>query len=93
MVHYLLYKYIYQVVIQLSKGAAGHSEGSRLAFMWHIGAEAPEQLVFTDERAIDLRTTYRQMGWSYKGSRANTNAKGQRYGHIYQCLTPLFTCL
>ena len=55
-----------------------------MAFQWKIGAETPERLVYTDESAIDLRTTYRLMGWSYKGSQANMSAKfvrGQRYGH------------
>ena len=58
--------------------------------------ESPERLVFTDESAIDLRTTYRLMGWAYQGERARIRAKfvhGDRYGGTLSSNTRLITGL
>jgi DDE superfamily endonuclease len=77
-------------IIQLSKAAAERNEASRTVFQLEIGAEPPERLVYTDESAIDLRTTYRLMGWNYKGCRARSKAKfvrGQRYAFAITSVT------
>lgn len=76
--------------IQLSKAADEWCEEARTTFQFAIGMESPEKLVFTDESAIDLRTTYRLMGWAYQGECAHIRAKfvrGDRYAvphHVLQ---------
>lgn len=67
---------------QLSKAAAERSEEARRAFRLEIGAEPPERIVTADESAVNILTTYRQNGWSYRGIRARKKCKfvrGTRY--------------
>lgn len=67
---------------KLSKAAAERSEEARREFRLEIGAEPPERIVTADESAVNLLTTYRQNGWSYRGIRARKKCKfvrGTRY--------------
>jgi hypothetical protein len=46
-----------------------------------IGQESAERLVFIDESAVNIKTTYRLNGWSFRGRRAHKTARfvrGQR---------------
>ena len=61
--------------IQLSKAAAERNEASHARFMFQIGAEKPERLVFIDESRIDARTTYRNYGRAPKGQQARMKAR------------------
>ncbi|KIJ50159.1 hypothetical protein M422DRAFT_83345, partial [Sphaerobolus stellatus SS14] len=47
---------------KLSKAALECCEATRQAFLFSIGDEPPEQLVFTDESAVNVLTTYHSMG-------------------------------
>ncbi|KAF8581244.1 hypothetical protein K439DRAFT_1280710, partial [Ramaria rubella] len=47
---------------RLSKAAAERCEESQQYFLYKIGQESPCQLVFGDESAVNLLTTYRSMG-------------------------------
>jgi hypothetical protein len=62
------------LIQQLSKPAAERCEDVRQQFSFIIGAETPESLLFLDESAVDLRMTYRQMGWSRKGCKAKKSS-------------------
>jgi len=56
---------------QLSKPARERCEEDRKIFAMVIGAEDPTSLVFLDETSVDLRVTYRLMGWGRIGSRSS----------------------
>lgn len=58
--------------------AAERCEETRLDFLMKIANEDPSRLVFTDESAVNVLTTYRTMGWSYKGTRARVRTYFQR---------------
>ncbi|KAF8579856.1 hypothetical protein K439DRAFT_1240632, partial [Ramaria rubella] len=47
---------------RLSKAAVEHCEESRQYFLYKIGQESPCRLVFRDESAVNLLTTYCSMG-------------------------------
>lgn len=64
--------------MQLSKRAMEQTEDSRTAYQFCIGAEDAPRLVFVDESAINLRTTYRLNGWAMRGRRARILAHFQR---------------
>ncbi|KAF8310143.1 hypothetical protein DL93DRAFT_2030715, partial [Clavulina sp. PMI_390] len=49
---------------RLSKRAAERNERKRAQFMLRIGQYQPRQLVFVDESALNIKTTYRLNGWS-----------------------------
>lgn len=66
---------------QLSKIAGERKEERRCAFMMRVGVENPDRLVFVDETAVNLRSSYRLNGRSARGKRAYrvTNfVRGQR---------------
>ena len=70
---------------QVSKIAGERKEERRRAFFMRVGAEHPDRLVFVDETAVNLRSSYRPNGRSARGKRAYriTNfVRGQRYVHI-----------
>lgn len=54
--------------------AAERSEEKRRAYLWKIGREDPSKIVFIDESAVNLRTTYRMYGWAIQGQRAHVHA-------------------
>ncbi|KIJ32575.1 hypothetical protein M422DRAFT_184311, partial [Sphaerobolus stellatus SS14] len=62
---------------KLSHIAAECSEAARTAFQWAVGGESPECLVYTNESAIGLHTTYRLMGWSQRGQQVQVWAAFQ----------------
>jgi len=67
---------------RLSKHAEERCEETRRAFQFAISDEPPERLVFVDECAVNILTTYRLNGWSMKGRRSNKRAlfgRGNRY--------------
>jgi hypothetical protein len=41
-----------------------------MTFRMEIRAEPADHLVMADESAVNILTTYRDNGWSYKGTRA-----------------------
>jgi hypothetical protein len=59
-----------QTLLQLSKHARERCDEKRQRYATLVGMENPQRLVFIDETSIDLRTTYRLMGWADVGSRA-----------------------
>lgn len=63
---------------QLSKHAQERCEETRLAFQFTISDEPPERLVFVDESAVNILTTYRSNGWALKGRRARKHSLFQR---------------
>lgn len=70
---------------QLSKIALEHCKSSRQAFTFQIGEESPDWLVFTDESAINLHTTYCSMGQALQGERVQMTTYfqwGDQYVHI-----------
>jgi len=73
---------------KLSKIAAERCEVIRNRFQLLISQESPERLVFTDESAVNMLTTYRTMGRAYKGKRARVKSYFQR-GDRYSVLPGL----
>ena len=69
------YSFLLLIFLQLSKAAAERNAGTRARFMFQIGVELPERLVFIDESRIDVRTSYRNYGHASKGERARMKAK------------------
>jgi len=63
---------------KLSKTALERCQAARDLFLFNIGDEHPQQLVFTDESAVNILTTYRSMGHAPKGSRACKHTYFQR---------------
>jgi hypothetical protein len=55
---------------QLSRVAAECCEEACLDYLMKISKEPVERLVFTDESAVNILTTYRANGWALKGLRA-----------------------
>jgi hypothetical protein len=55
---------------QLSRAAAERCEDSRRAFALEVGKYPAEYLVTAEETAVNILTTYRNNGWSYRGLRA-----------------------
>ncbi|KAF7335978.1 DDE family endonuclease [Mycena sanguinolenta] len=55
---------------KLSRTAAERCEDSRREFVLEVGKYPPEYLVTADEAAVNILTTYRNNGWSYRGLRA-----------------------
>ncbi|KIJ42449.1 hypothetical protein M422DRAFT_48268 [Sphaerobolus stellatus SS14] len=47
---------------KLSETALEHCESSRQDFLFKMSEESPEQLVFIDESAVNVLSTYRSMG-------------------------------
>ena len=66
------------MILQLSKVAAERCEDVRQAFLYQIAQEPAWRLVFTDESAVNLLTTYRTMGRAPKGKRATLKSYFQR---------------
>ncbi|KAK6997463.1 hypothetical protein R3P38DRAFT_3059166 [Favolaschia claudopus] len=67
---------------KLSREAGERCEDTRREFFMEIGNEPPERLVCADESAVNILTTYRQCGWSFKGLRARKRCcfvRGTRY--------------
>lgn len=60
---------------QLSKAAAERCEEARRQFRWEIGQESADRIVTADESAVNILTTYRTNGWSFKGMRARKSCK------------------
>jgi hypothetical protein len=69
---------LFTFLLKISRVAAERNEQARAHFLFDLGAESPERLVFIDESRLDIRTTYRIYGWSAKGQRARMPAKFQR---------------
>ncbi|KIM73865.1 hypothetical protein PILCRDRAFT_717017 [Piloderma croceum F 1598] len=63
---------------KLSKAAAERCEEARQQFRMEIGAESPERIVTADESAVNILTTYRTNGWSYKGIWARKTCQFRR---------------
>lgn len=59
---------------KLSKVAAECCKVICNCFQLLISQELPECLVFTDESAVNMLTTYRTMGHAYKGKRAHVKS-------------------
>lgn len=57
-------------LLKLSKVALERCDSVRRDFLFNIGDEPPERLVFTDESAVNVLTAYRSMGRALKGKRA-----------------------
>jgi hypothetical protein len=58
-----------------------------MAFLFKISNETPDRLVFTDESAVNVLTTYRSMGRAKKGERAEMRSyfqRGDRYGPDFE---------
>jgi hypothetical protein len=71
--------------LQLSKPAAERRETARREFALEVGRYPAEYLVTADEAAVNILTTYRNNGWSYKGLRAIKSCnfvRGTRCGHL-----------
>ena len=66
------------MVLQLSNVALERCKGVRQAFLCQIAQEPAWRLVFTDETAVNLLTTYRTMGHALKGKRATVKSYFQR---------------
>jgi len=67
---------------KLSKVAQERCEVRRRDFLFKIGDETPDRLVFTDESAVNLLTAYRSKGRAQKGERAHKTTyfqRGDRY--------------
>jgi hypothetical protein len=58
-------------VFQLSKFAVEQCADARHDFAFAIGTDNLDWLVFADESAIEIRTTYRGNGWALCSLRAN----------------------
>jgi hypothetical protein len=54
----------------LSKRALQRCPQKRAEFIGKIGEIPPEYLVFAYESTVNLRTTFREFGWAFKGKRA-----------------------
>jgi hypothetical protein len=63
---------------QLLKEAAERCEEARHQFWMEIGAKSPERIVTADESAVNILTTYRMNGWSYKGICARKTCRFRR---------------
>jgi len=56
-----------------------------------IGQEPPGQIVFANESAVNILTTYRENGWAAKGMRARKSCcfvRGTQFGlshRLYVC--------
>ncbi len=67
---------------QLSKPAAERCEEARRDFVFEVGKYPVNYLVTADESAVNILTTYRLNGWSYKGTwarKACNFVRGTRY--------------
>ncbi|KAJ7302164.1 hypothetical protein DFH08DRAFT_723424, partial [Mycena albidolilacea] len=69
----------------LSRTAAERSKPRRRAYKHEIDHYPPEYLVFADEAAVNILTTYRMNGWSLKGFHVRKSCKfvrGPRCVHL-----------
>ena len=66
------------MVLQLSNVALEQCEGVCQVFLCQIAQEPAWRLVFTDETAVNLLTTYRTMGHAPKGKCATVKSYFQR---------------
>lgn len=73
-----MYLFTFIYCFQLSKAAAERCEEARHQFRMEIGAETLDRIVTADESAVNILTTYRTNGWSYKGIRARKICKFRR---------------
>ena len=60
---------------KLSCLAHERNQEDRSEFRRRMANDPPERLVFADESAVNVLTTYRMNGWSLKGHRARKKTK------------------
>ncbi|KAJ7659642.1 hypothetical protein DFH06DRAFT_1130413 [Mycena polygramma] len=78
--------------VDLSKPAAERCEEARRNFVFEVGKYPADYLVTADESAVNILTTYRLNGWSYKGTQARKACyfgRGTRY-EILSKFTSIF---